>query len=194
MTSHRSLTLLVTQPDLANSMPERWDTLETCHIFFVHRGVGLVDQDWSGLPSGQRVYCMVDHEKYRGPPPHATNHAGGLATLGRLVHESEGVWSLPHGREPLEHRRPVIGLSMLLDRQPELAREGLRIAVGLAGCDVPVTLFAETPRPWRTLQDLGHLQPDAKEFIDILIALGMFQDDSFIPDAPPVNRMGMLQL
>ncbi|MBF0416423.1 MAG: hypothetical protein HQL78_07400 [Magnetococcales bacterium] len=165
----QSVTLVVTQSTLGEGdllrLAPSLAKLDKVHLFFVHRGVGLVGNDFSCFPEGRRVYCAFDHARFSGPA--SSIQAGGLAVLGHLLHETDGVVTLPHGR--VGAPKP---LAVCLDAEPELALEGLRLAVGLRGCDHDVTLLADNPGSWRTLVDLVGLHPEAKGYVDAWNALG----------------------
>lgn len=172
-----SLTLILSRHEVngraVGSVLERFRGLRNCHLFFVYQGVRLVGCDWSGLPPGERYYCAFDHQRYGGPQSHGANYPGGLANLGALIRKSDAVLCYPGSGCPLAPiRKRGEPLGILLDSSPGLAVEGLRMAVGLVGCDFSVTLYAAFPRIWLTFADLVKIQPDAGDFIDALTALG----------------------
>lgn len=186
-----SLTVIVTQSHLGvGGLSGLVGTLakpDGVHLFFLHRGVGLVGDDFSFLPEGRRVYCAFDHARFAGPP--STIQAGGLVVLGQLLRESDGVMSFPHGLKGTTKR-----LAVCLDRSAELATEGLRLAVGLRGCNQEVALFAASPRSWLTLNDLGGLQVEAGDYVDAWKVLGGTSVDQPLKEPDPYHGGAVLRL
>ncbi|MBF0132477.1 MAG: hypothetical protein HQL75_07825 [Magnetococcales bacterium] len=191
--STKSLTLIITQRghvmDDIMAILQPFPGLESCHLFFLHHGVGLVDQKFPKLPQGQRVYCAFDHENHRGPLPAPANQAGSLATLGQLLHKSEKVACWPNGT-----CGPVAGFGIHLDGDPELAQEGLRIATGLAGCDLSVTLFAVSNRKWKSLADLASLNANTMAIMEALIAMNVFKKNMPLPDLDHQDSRAIIRL
>ncbi|MBF8272812.1 MAG: hypothetical protein HW380_1917 [Magnetococcales bacterium] len=113
----KSITLILTQADVGKkavvSAVGKFSRLEKVDLFFVHRGVELVDQNWSDLPQGKRVYCAFDHKRLRAPTPHPSNRVScpagwqTLYDLGNLNRETgafiEALVSLgcAQGNQPL---------------------------------------------------------------------------------------------
>ncbi|HIJ85007.1 MAG TPA: hypothetical protein HPQ00_12500 [Magnetococcales bacterium] len=195
----KSITLILTQADVGKkavvSAVGKFSRLEKVDLFFVHRGVELVDQNWSDLPQGKRVYCAFDHKRLRGPTPHPSNRAGGLAILGQWVRENDGMLCYPNGRGgPVADNRWDGRIGIGLDGDPELAGQGLRLAVGLAGCDLPVFVGVSCPAGWQTLYDLGNLNRETGAFIEALVSLGCAQGNQPLPDLDSLGPGIVLRL
>ncbi|MBF0109118.1 MAG: hypothetical protein HQL76_08090 [Magnetococcales bacterium] len=191
-----SLTLIMTQPltSFSEEMISWKDPPDACHLFFVHRGVSLVDREWPWLPPGHRGYCAVDHEKYFGPRPGPSLVAGGLATLGMLLRRSDAMLCLPHGPCLLKRQPVTSGVVVALDAEPGKAREGLRVAVGLAGCDVPIEIRLPVGRSWPTIEDLGRIRHDAREFVEVMTALKICCKDQEFNPSKEAGSMGLICL
>ncbi|MBF0272340.1 MAG: hypothetical protein HQL98_09790 [Magnetococcales bacterium] len=167
------------QERLRTRLGERWQT----HLFFMHHGIHQVDQaHWRDRiqPHGTASFCAHGHGLAHGPTPAPGIQPGGLATLGRMIRDSDFTLTLPNLHwpphpQPLPHKR----IAIRLEGAPDAIVEGIRLGAGLAGCDHRVTLYHDAP--------LTHPFPDpARPYLEALIALGarILPVPAIFPDPP----------
>jgi hypothetical protein len=177
----RTLTLIVSREGspaagLALLQSAFWQP-EQVHLFCLGPGTRLVTEDFSAWPPGERVYCAHMHQKLAAPPPAVGSPfvAAGLATLGRLIRDSQMTLTLAHPHWPPEPAQwGVKQIGILLGEEPDMQLEALRLATGLAGCNHHITVHT----PHEPLQ-LRALLPEAGPFFQVLAALKAEFDRSF---------------
>ncbi|MBF0097773.1 MAG: hypothetical protein HQM04_12610 [Magnetococcales bacterium] len=147
------------------------------HVFCLGPGTHMLGEDYSVWPPGERVYCAHMHQKLAAPPPAAGSPfvAAGLATLGRLIRDSQMTVTLSHPHWPPEPAPwGVKQIGILLGEEPDMQLEALRLATGLAGCNHHLTVYT----PHEPLQ-LRALLPEAGPFFQVLAAMKAEFDHSF---------------
>ena len=113
------------------------------HLFLLDQATHLLNDDFSSLPPGKRVYCGHRHRLLKAPSNQNQFISGGLFDLGKMIQESHWVISLPnHPYPPTENRPGIKKIAILLDEDSNRQQEALRLGTGLAGCNHHVTLFS----------------------------------------------------
>ncbi|MBF0610625.1 MAG: hypothetical protein G8345_12235 [Magnetococcales bacterium] len=155
-------TLLVTRNQLPPTLPHEG----VHHLFLLHKGIRLVNHPFSPLPGGQRIYCAFGHSRLNPPLPltQTTFSPGGLANLAEMIQESDTL--LCNHRQASGLAKGKKRLGILLSEEKEQRLEGIRLAVGLAGCGHPITLLGVA-----NFADLHTQLVEAKEYLQALEAL-----------------------
>ncbi|MBF0190827.1 MAG: hypothetical protein HQL99_06700 [Magnetococcales bacterium] len=175
------ITLIITRATLETGWQERLSARLGEHwqadLFFMHHGIHQVDQPhWRDLirPHGTASYCAHGHTLAHGPTPAPEIQPGGLATLGRMIRDSDLALTLPALHWPTARLQPQSRpqsqprkrIAIRLAGPDETLIEAIRLGAGLAGCDHHVTLWQPaslTAAPW----------PEAaRSYLEALNALG----------------------
>jgi hypothetical protein len=144
-------------------------------IFFVDAGTLLVGKKLANRQFDKLVYCAHSHRVLNGPKPLAGVETGGLLDLGKMVEKSHFFLSAPKTFMPINQETAVTttqkNIGLIIDKNTELAVEGLRVATGLAGCNHKLTIFY--PNDVSQLIDNSTKIPaKAKPYLEALTQLG----------------------
>ncbi|MEO5344867.1 MAG: hypothetical protein H7834_00640 [Magnetococcus sp. YQC-9] len=189
------ITLLITRAHLPNGWLQRLqDRVQApwrMRLFFLHEGVRqLGDPAWTPWleTAIEAAYCAHDHQKMAGPTPLTAIQPGGLATLGRWIQASDLTLSLPaiHWPDPSGDPQSKTVAVLVTGNDPERL-QALRLATGLAGCDLDVTLChsSSTLSIWPT---------EATPYVQALESLGAHFDSLSITDQTPKTFKVIVQL
>ncbi|MBF0183906.1 MAG: hypothetical protein HQM06_05890 [Magnetococcales bacterium] len=170
MHSIRRMTVILSQDHLpedgAQRLCRQGEWPEQVDLFCLAAATRLLQADFSAWPPGERLFCAHNHQQLAAepPPPGSPFVAAGLASLGRLIRDSQVTLALPAARWP--ETVPTVGvkdIAIILGEDRCMYFESLRLATGLAGCNHQVTVYT----PLEPLQ-LRHLVPEAGSFFEVL--------------------------
>ncbi|WP_130471256.1 hypothetical protein [Candidatus Magnetaquicoccus inordinatus] len=186
-----TLTMILSRATLPEACSSMWQSqswqASRVHLFCLGEATHLLQHDFSAWPPGERAYCAHMQQKLAAPaPPSASPFvAAGLATLGRLIRDSDLTLTLSHPCWPeLVPGWGIKKIAIDLGEEPSMQLEALRLATGLAGCNHHITVHS----PHEPIQ-LRALLPEAGAFFEVLSAMKAEFNQSFPPRKQQQNLL-----